>query len=577
MRTRRVEFTPKSAAMGPLRVLFFPMALAASAMALAQFLGAQGNLVVTLGLFVAQDRMVAPLFASLIAGTWLLSRWTRFAWATQLSEVNPRRTVWVLAVTGFVSAWLIARFAFHGYALTLDEYVPQFQAEIFRAGRLLAPLPPDLAAFHSKFQPFFVYVDEARELWGSQYRPGHAILLALSPSLGGVSLLNPLLTGLSVWAVGDIARRLCPGWTLAPVLAALLLLVSPQFLVTAGSGFSYPAHLAFNLVWLTLFLRGVATERWGPHIAAALLGAYAIGLHQVHVHPLFAASFLTLLLLGAAGRRMHLLPYVLAYGLALPFWVLWPEIAVWIQSGDASALPRSFAEVDYLREYIGYRHSVGAADAGISGMLLEVNLLRFVLWLSPSLVMLVTVAMLRPRELTAVHFAALAGIGLTVAINHLLIANQEMSWGSRYYHPIIGNLVILALAGADLLRRQGERRILETALLLIFASAVIVVPLRLVQVERIVAPRAMVQAAIESIDADVVTVRPPPWFLPHFVRNSPFLTNRPLIVFETNPVKIADDLPAPLRQARVRELTLADFEAFGLPPITLHEPNLNKN
>ena len=126
--------------------------------------------------------------------------------------------------------------------------------------------------------------------------------------------------------MADIARRVFPDAPGAPALAAILLVVSPQFLATAGSGFSFAAHLAFNLLWLALFLRGTL----GGHIAAAAVGFFAVGLHQVHVHPLFVFPFLAAMLLGRFGGFWKLVPYAVSYGLALPIWMMWPEISVWL-------------------------------------------------------------------------------------------------------------------------------------------------------------------------------------------------------------------------------------------------------
>ena len=48
---------------------------------------------------------------------------------------------------GAAAAWAAGRWAFHGFALSYDEVMPRFQAEIFRSGRLLAPIPPEMAPF----------------------------------------------------------------------------------------------------------------------------------------------------------------------------------------------------------------------------------------------------------------------------------------------------------------------------------------------------------------------------------------------------------------------------------------------
>ena len=71
------------------------------------------------------------------------------------------------------------------------------------------------------------------------------------------------------------------------VVAAVLLATSSQFLLTAMTPYSMTAHLALNLAWLWLFLRGGVVG----HSLAIAVGALACGLHQLVFHPLFVAPF----------------------------------------------------------------------------------------------------------------------------------------------------------------------------------------------------------------------------------------------------------------------------------------------
>src|SRR5258708_35118174 len=132
-----------------------------------------------------------------------------------------------------------------------------------------------------------------------------AAFRALFGMYNGDCFLTPAFAALSIWAIADSSKRIFPDLPEAPTLAALLLLLSPQFLLTAASGFAFSAHLALNLIWLSLFLRGSLRD----HILASVVGFLAIGLHQVVFHPLFAAPFLGALLLGRVGPRTALIPY----------------------------------------------------------------------------------------------------------------------------------------------------------------------------------------------------------------------------------------------------------------------------
>ena len=510
-------------------------------------------------LFAAQDRLgsvlsaVALVVASFVPLAVLPGRFGRagtFATAA-------------LPLAAFLLSTLIGHVVFHGYTMSLDEFMPTFQAEIFREGFLLAKLDGVALAMNKNLQPFFTYVDEARGLWTSNYRPMHAALIAATPQLAGLNLLNPLMAAVSIWAIADISRQLFPQERLAPGLAALLLLSSPQFLINAGSGFSYPVHLAFNLVWLALFLRGTTLA----HTAAALVGALAIGLHQVHVFLLFATPFLAGLLLGAFGSRWRLAIHVPIYGAALLFWMAWHEIATWAQTGDASVLPRSLMEIAYIQDYLRYSAGVENVESGVTGYFLAANLLRFLLWMSPGILLLVAVALTHFRRIHPVAKLAALGVVLMVVATHVLMPNQMLSWGARYYHPVLGNMVLLAVAGFASVSQPVREHLAGQAAMAIVLSLAVLLPVRALQVEAKVGPRAEVQARINSMDADLATFPEMPiWFLPDFIRNDPFLRNRPLLAFEKPDAdlgRLAQDAIA---------LSPEDIWGFGLPQGTLYEP-----
>lgn len=520
---------------------------------------ARGEHLAMLLLFSAQDGLGAALVALALLAAWRLPLLSAPGRIAQAGAVGAA----ALPFAAFGLSVLIGFAAFHAYPMSLDEFMPEFQAEIFRNGALLAPIDGAALALNQTLQPHFTYVDEARGLWASNYRPVHAALIALTPRLAEMSLLNPLMAAVSIWAIADIARRLFPDDRFAPALAALLLLSSPQFLINAGSGFSYPAHLAVNLVWLALFLR----DRLWSHVAAALIGALAIGLHQVHVHPLFVTPFLAGMLFGVFGPRWRLAIYVPVYAAALLAWMSWHEIATWLQTADASVLPRSLIEIAYIQDYLRYSAEVDPYESGVTGYFLIANLLRFLLWTSPAILLLCAFAL---RALPRLHpVAKLAGLGvvLMVAATHVLMPNQMQSWGARYYHPVLGNMVLLAVAGLASTPRALRARLAGQAATAIAVSLVLLVPVRAVQVEAKVGPRAAVQARIDALDADVVALpRTAIWFAPDFIRNDPFLRNRPLLAENTQGADLGQ-----LGKTLIT-LTSEDLWAFGLPHGTLYEP-----
>jgi len=517
---------------------------------------------VTLYFLVAQDMWIGLVLAASVLGAWALSG----------KQTFPRRlsAAWAVPALAALAALLTIAFrflVFHNYDLSLDEFIPAFQAEIFREGKLLAPLPEDMFALHKTFQPFFTYANDAHLFWGSGYRPVHAMLLALLPAGYSTALIHGALAGVAVWSIGDIAGRLFPGRTGAPALAALLLITSPQFLITAASGFSFGAHLAFNLVWLALFLRG----SWRAHLLAAVLGFFAVGLHQVHVHLMFVLPFGVAMLAGAFGNRLKALPYLISYTLALALWMAWPEIAVWLQTGDASVLPRSLLEVEYIADYLRQSGNISEGRRAYGLALLIGNLWRFFLWLSPAILVLLALSRMAPRRIGLVPALCAAGLILTIVALHILMPNQTQTWGARYYHPVYGNAVLLGMAGLYALAetaRQDYERLQRSVLLLCLAGALIFVPWRALQVEAKIGPRARVQAAIEAMDVDAVFIKAgqAEWFFADFIRNDPFLRNRPLI---------AAAVGAPLLPPGAESFVVLDkpaLNALGLPSGTYLEP-----
>jgi hypothetical protein len=517
------------------------------------------SLLASLQLFVAQDRWVGPLVAVLIVSAWWASR--ARLWRLPMPASRERVAVAALAGLAFLATLLLRHVAHHNFDLTLDEFMPAFQAEIFRNGDLLAPLPDEFLPPNQRLQPFFSYVDVEHGLWGSAYRPVHAALLALLPAAHSTAVMHGLLAALSVLAMGSIARRLFPRLEGAALIACLLLVGSPQFIATATSGFSFTAHLAFNLAWLALFLRG----RWSTHCLAAVIGMLAVGLHQVHVHLLFVLPFGVAMILGAFGDRRMALPYLVSYAIALPLWMAWPEIATWLETGDASVLPRTLLEIEYVADYLQHSDRFAEVRGQVGPVLLLGDLLRFALWLSPALLPLIL--LVRARRLTLVPALCAAGVLLTVAVVYRLMPYQMQGWGARYYHPVLGNVVILGLAALAALPDDGSRRrMVRVTVLLALVGLTILLPLRLVQVSEKVGPRAKLQTAIEALDADAVAIRDEAWFPADQVRNDPYLRNLPLILLLPAGEAVQPGL------GRVIVLDAPAIVALGRPSGTYLEP-----
>src|SRR5262245_52586754 len=214
-----------------------------------------------------------------------------------------------------VAVYALSRLIY--FALSVDEFMAEFDSRIIASGRLMAPISAAWRDFVPPLHRIFRLILSDNTYWTSSYRPMNAALRSVFVLLGAPALHGAALAGVAIVALFGVARRLWPDRPDAAVVSVLLLASSSQFLVTAMTPYAMTAHLALNMVWLWLFLRDTTPS----HALAAAAGFVACGLHQVIFHPLFVAPFLMSLL---AARRWKLLTfYGAAYGAIGLFWILY--------------------------------------------------------------------------------------------------------------------------------------------------------------------------------------------------------------------------------------------------------------
>lgn len=146
-----------------------------------------------------------------------------------------------------------------------DESTYVFIARTLLEGRLTNPTPEDAAFFHNQF----VVLDGHG--WYGKYPIGHPLVLALGEALSARALVGPMLTAAALaltFAAGRIAfsRK-------AALLAAGLLLVSPQFLFTGATDLSQTTSGVCVLAALYALLR----LDTGAGLRCAALAGAALG------------------------------------------------------------------------------------------------------------------------------------------------------------------------------------------------------------------------------------------------------------------------------------------------------------
>ncbi len=187
-----------------------------------------------------------------------------------------RRTDWIaliLSLIGIAAASLVADRVFERMPHIEDEMAYVWQAQVFAQGKLMLPSPPDP---QSMLVPFVV--DYHGQRFG-KYPPGWPMLLAAGLVLHAGDWVNPLLAGLGLWLTYCLGKKIFNG----PIglLATLLTLTSPFFLLNSGSLLSHPwslvLSLSFALGWLDTFDAQAGPPKWLTVLVSGLsLGLLAL-------------------------------------------------------------------------------------------------------------------------------------------------------------------------------------------------------------------------------------------------------------------------------------------------------------
>lgn len=443
-------------------------------------------------------------------------------WAASLTNPVP----WLALATTLIVA-LGVDWVYHRFALSMDEYMLVWQARVYLAGHLLAPIPEGWGDLAKAVQPIFTHIDQNNQLWYPGYLPLASALYALFDLVALGPWSNALLAGGSVALTAAIARRAWPEDRHAPGLAALLLATSPQLLITAMTPYSMTAHLFFNLLWLWLFL---ADTRRG-HLLTALVGLIAVGLHQPHVHPLFIAPFMLSLLWQRRWRLAF--GYAAWYAAVLLLWIFWKDFATWWVTGGGgiggtSAGASGASVLDQIKGLI-------ANYQGLRYPLILINLTRFFAWLSPLAVLLLIPALYGLHQAPYVVRMLLWSLLLTILGHLLLMPGQGHGWGYRYLHVHLGSMALIGVWGWLWARQslvlEGWRNFSRVGTVLVLAGVLIATPLHALQTRAFVKPFADADIFIKRLPVDLVFVDPlNTWFLVDVIRNDPLLRNSPKVI-----------------------------------------------
>jgi hypothetical protein len=353
----------------------------------------------------------------------------------------------------------------------------------------------------------------------------NALLRAGGAMLHIQPLVNPLLAALALimtWAVG---RQIWPQQPRRAAAAALLLATSSQFLVMSMTAYAMTAHLAFDMLWLWLFLK----DRRGTDALAILVGAAACGLHQVVFHPFFAGPFILELLIARRWARATI--FIGAYAIIGIFWISYWVLVyrlVGAQPETATAAGGSY----FANQLATFLSRASAENFGLMAM----NLARFVTWQNIVVLPLMCAGGLIAFRKGGPLRAMAVGLIFVPAFLTVVLPTQVHGWGYRYLHGMLGTGCLLAVLGwteltkalSGLERERANRGLVWASLV----SLVILFPLHAWQARNFSHPLARSYSAIVNRPEDFVLVDNVTVGFDQgsLTRNDPFLRNRPKVL-----------------------------------------------
>jgi hypothetical protein len=477
----------------------------------ASFIRSEGLPILFLG---QQDLPVVVFAVTFYVG---LARWQDRLDARAMPNIVPSHLAWGVFAILLAGCWFGHVVVMNDYALSRDEQMVLFDAQIFNSGHLAVPLPEAWRGMLKALNDNFYFHLLGEQGLVSDYRPVNALIHALFLPLGMFDAVGPALAGAGLFASWHISKQIWPGEREAQVVVILLYATSAQIWATGMTSYAMNGHLALNMIWLALFMRGGKSG----HFGALAVGFLATGLHQLPYHPMFAAPFIALL--GFQHRWRLGAIYTGCYALFFLLWNAYSNLPM-LEVGAmplVSAAPGNHALSGFMA-----RLRTLSID---NGPITAANLVRFFAWqnllLLPLLLVGVRGAIKRRNGLLNAMTAALI---LVVVAKFFLYPFQGHGWGYRYGHGLIGIACLLAASGWVELRARAlvPWSAFSMATLL---TTVASMPWLLWQAHHFNRPYAMMNAKIAAMNADMVVVDArTDLFEEDLVHNRADMSNRPV-------------------------------------------------
>ena len=426
----------------------------------------------------------------------------------------------------FLFSWIGANTLYHGYSLSMDEFIDLFQVKTFLSGELVAIVDAPWKEFGYQLQPINIKYDSVNTLWNVGVLPVRAAFQAVFAVLGDVRLAEAFSSATTVFLVYKIAKILWPEEIQPRYVAVIFLVCSTQFMIMSISPYSMTTMLFFSVLWLYLYLLDTRLS----HTLGVIVIFIGSGLHHWQNFPIFVLPFVVGMFFQRQWKLFGI--YSLTILLSAMFWRSWPafSLAQWY---------------DIIPAGKGGKPNIASSAMGSALSLLFkrdpqdilnwlVNVFRFFSWQHILLVPMIYIAIKNYKKMPVAIKVLSFGIAFQGLVYLTLYPYQGHGWGYRYMHEQIGSLALLATFGWQNISSRLRERGIEPISYLVGSSVVMLMlalPLRAMQVEQSVRPYASADDFIKNIDADIVLLDVKGgWYSQDLVRNDPDLKNKPLVM-----------------------------------------------
>jgi hypothetical protein len=192
--------------------------------------------------------------------------------------ITNRRILVFFFLLSLTLCLLVARFVFYFSYMEPDSTSYLFQAKIFASGRLSLPPPPDYGFSSSP------HINILNGKWYSKYPFGNALILSLGVIIHAPWIVAPLLSTLTLMVIYFIIKEIY-GKNLS-IVAMLLTLFSPAFLIMSGLWISENTSRFFIALFLLFLLKSLNRYKW----YYAVISGFALG-YAFNTRPVAAVGF----------------------------------------------------------------------------------------------------------------------------------------------------------------------------------------------------------------------------------------------------------------------------------------------